>query len=52
LAPRKQRRHAAGLGLDFDNEPGHARLALHYSADGAVSSIDAFDASNTTREAI
>ena len=33
-------------GLDFDYEPGHARLALHYSSDGAVSSIDAFDASN------
>ena len=33
-------------GLDFDYEPGHARLTLHYSSDGAVSSIDAFDASN------
>ena len=29
-------------GVDLDYEPGHARLVLHYSSDGAVSSIDAF----------
>ena len=45
-----RRENSAGTprdyGLDFDYEPGHARLSLHYAADGAVSSIDAFDASD------
>ena len=33
-------------GQDLDYEPGHARLALHYSADGKLGSIDAYNASN------